>query len=428
MRFLTTYQYQSIVPPFTRRFLTAVVALFILTAAFFHPMSAAAEASIASAPFGLSAQAALLLDADSGTVLYESNARQRLPMASTTKIMTALCVVENLSPEASVCIDARAVGVEGSSIYLYEGEWLTVRQLLMGLLLESANDAAVALSIATSGSVEAFAELMNQKATELGLTDTHFENPHGLDAESHYTTAYDLALIASAALSHPVLREIMATTRATIPLCDMTAPPTEDGDDPLQVGEKTPPEGIRVLLNHNKMLRYYDGAIGVKTGYTKRSGRCLVSAAERDGLTLIAVTLNAPDDWNDHTTLLDYGFSRYTRVPLCEKQDYRTLLPLSGGVEDYVLVSCAHGAQITLPREHGSIRCRVELPRFLIAPVIKDAEVGQLVFLCDTNGDGTDEEIATVPLLTLYSVNCSPPPSLWQRILTFFRQLFGADS
>ena len=377
----------------------------------------------ASAP-SLSAQAALLLDADSGKVLHERNAHTRLPMASTTKIMTALVVVEHLDPAAMVCIDARAVGIEGSSIYLYEGEWLSVEQLLLGLLLESANDAAVALAFAVCDDVEAFAELMNQKAAALGLKDTHFQNPHGLDHEQHYTTAYELGLIASAALSHPVLRRIMSTRRATIPLCDMNAP-----DAAQDASSKGTPEAIpvgqRVLLNHNKMLRYYDGAIGVKTGFTKRSGRCLVSAASRDGLTLIAVTLNAPDDWNDHTQLLDYGFSKYERVTLCQAGEFQALLPISGGVEEYVMVTNLQGASITLPRNHATPECRIELPHLTFAPVADASRHGQLVFLCDTDGDGLKEEIATLPLHAKYGVAALAPPNIFERILTFLRRIFS---
>ena len=220
-----------------------------------------------TATLALSAQAAILLDADSGNVLYEQHASTRLPMASTTKIMTALVVAEQLDPSTPVCIDRRAVGIEGSSIYLYEGEWLTVEQLLLGLLLESANDAAVALAIATADDVAAFAELMNKKAAALGLINTHFENPHGLDADTHYTTAHDLAIIAAEALKNPTLRRIMSTRRATIPLCDMQSPEKEI--DLATDAEPSALVGTRVLLNHNKMLRYYDGAIGVKTGYTK---------------------------------------------------------------------------------------------------------------------------------------------------------------
>ncbi len=384
--------------------------------------SAASALTQPTAALSLSAQASILMDAEGGEVLYAQNADTRLPMASTTKIMTALVVVDQLHMTDPVCIDSRAVGIEGSSIYLYAGEWLTVEQLLMGLLLESANDAAVALALACCDSLELFAEQMNQKAAELGLTNTHFDNPHGLDSETHYTTARELARIAQAALAHPELRTIMSTRRATIPLCDMRGP--QPKEPYLETGEELLPVGSRVLLNHNKMLRYYDGAIGVKTGYTKRSGRCLVSAAERDGLTLIAVTLNAPDDWSDHTSLLDYGFSRYTAVTLCGKGEYQTRLPVSGGKESYVMVSNPDSLTVTLPRDHGSISCRVELPRFLIASVKKQQPLGALVFSCDIDGDGQRETIGRVPLITLYDVEATPPPSLLSRILSFIKQCF----
>lgn len=387
----------------------------------------AISASVAAVvPPALSAQAALLLDADTGRVLFAHNEDARLPMASTTKIMTALIVAEQLNMTDAIRIDKRAVGVEGSSIYLYADEWLTVEQLLYALLLESANDAAVALALAVSDSVEAFADLMNQKALALGLKDTHFTNPHGLDDEAHYTTAHDLARIASAALAHPALKRIMSTKKMTIPLCDMTAPGTvpDDTVDSTDARGETVAVGTRVLLNHNKMLRYYDGAIGIKTGYTKRSGRCLVSAAERDGLTLIAVTLNAPDDWSDHTALLDYGFSSYSRITLCEVGGYQTLLPVSGGKEQYVLVAGTGRCAVTLPRDHAAITCVVQLPHFALAPIDATAPIGRLIFYCDTNGDGMREQIASTPLQPLYDVEALPSPSLLRRLFSLLGALF----
>lgn len=412
----------SLPRPFSRLMCAILTVALLLTGSVFSAFSATVS-DVASDALGLSAQASLLMDAENGNVLFERNARTRLPMASTTKIMTALVVLDLLSPDDLVCIDPAAVGIEGSSIYLYAGEWLTVRQLLLALLLESANDAAVALAIAACGSVDAFVEKMNLRAASLGLTDTHFENPHGLDAKDHYTTAYDLALITAQALADPLLREIMSTRRALIPLCDMQSP-----EAATPTNDPSLPTGTRVLLNHNKMLRYYDGAIGGKTGYTQKSGRCLVSAAERDGLTLIAVTLNAPDDWNDHTQLLDHGFSRYSRVTLCDIGEYQPLLPISGGKEQYVLLTNTDAAAVTLPSDHGKITCRVQLPHLLFAPIQPNTEIGTLLFLCDTNGDGTSEEIAAVSLYTLYGVDALPPPSLLERIAAFFRQLFGFDA
>ena len=351
----------------------------------------------------LSAQSAVLIDADSGQILYGSQEDLRLPMASTTKIMTALCAVELGQVTDVITVDARAVGIEGSSVYLYEGEQLTLSQLLYALLLESANDAAVAIAIGLCGSVEQFVRHMNQKAEQLGLRDTHFENPHGLDAETHYTTAADLALIARAALAHPTLRTIVSTRKTTIPL---------NGT-----------QGVRSLLNHNKLLRNYPGAIGVKTGFTKRSGRCLVSAAERDGLTLIAVTLNAPDDWNDHTRLLDAGFAAYERVVLCDDQEFQTMLGVAGGKEAYVLIRNQQSVALTLPRNRGSMHATVELnDRMLFAPVRAGTQVGTLTFRCDTDLDGDQQTLASLPLCCVYGVERRDPPTLWQRIVGIFRR------
>lgn len=398
-----------------------MLCLGLLLAALPTPVSATAAVSAPS----LSARACVLMDADSGKVLYGRDQDVRLPMASTTKIMTALVVADRLPADQAICIDRRAVGIEGSSIYLYEGEWLTVEQLLLGLLLESANDAAVALALACCDSIDAFAALMNEKATALGLRDTHFVNPHGLDDEQHYTTAYELGIIASAALSHPLLREIMAKRRATIPLCDMQSPAEKEAPAGVPGSDHALPVGSRVLLNHNKMLRYYEGAIGVKTGYTKRSGRCLVSAACRDGLTLLAVTLDAPDDWNDHMQLLDYGYSLYSRITLCEKGAYVTHVPLSGGVQSYVVVTNPSACAITLPKARGSIVCRVELPRFVFAPIESGYTLGRLVFYCDTDLDGKQEYLDSVNLVTRYEVDRTPPPTIWTRILHFFKQFFN---
>lgn len=235
----------------------------------------------------VSAKSAALYNPTTKSFLYTKNADIPLPMASTTKIMTALVAIENCPLEKEVLVSDKAIGTEGSSLYLKSGEILTMCDLLMGLMLRSANDAAAAIAYEISGSIEGFADKMNEKAAELGLSNTHFTNPHGLDDEKHYTTAKELALIAAAALENDTFRQIVSSKKCTIK--------NSDGE-------------VRLLINHNKLLNMYDGAIGVKTGFTKRSGRCLVGAAERNGTTLISVTINAPDDWRDHTALFDYGF------------------------------------------------------------------------------------------------------------------------
>jgi D-alanyl-D-alanine carboxypeptidase len=362
----------------------------------------AGDASLPVALTGVNACGAVLIEAVSGEVIFGQNENARLPMASTTKIMTALVALEALPLDTPVKITAESVGVEGSSIYLVEGEVLTLEQLLYALLLESANDAASAIAVAVSGSVEGFAEHMNRKAAELELTNTHFVNPHGLDAEGHYTTAYELAVITRAALENEVFREICATERKTIPLHGT--------------------EGVRLLLNHNRLLNSYDGCIGVKTGFTKKTGRCLVSAAERDGVTLIAVTLNAPDDWRDHTAMLDYGFGLYETIPLCEAGFFSAPLWLISGTQEYVMVENTDALAVTLRRDHGRIRCVVELPRFDFAPIGAGQTVGQLRFFEEAR-DGTERELGAVPLKTTYGVDAvTYPQSFWERLFALFQK------
>lgn len=235
----------------------------------------------------VSAKSAALYEPSTKSFLYTKNENQRLPMASTTKIMTALLAIENLDPEEIIEIDERAVGIEGSSVYLKSGEAMRAIDLVYSLLLQSANDAAAALALRISGSIEDFAILMNEKAESLGLFDTSFKNPHGLDEDGHYTTAHDLAILTAAALENETFKTITSTYKKTLVSSDMQ----------------------RLVVNHNKLLKSYDGCIGVKTGYTKKSGRCLSSAAERGGEVLVAITINAPDDWRDHKVMLDYGWS-----------------------------------------------------------------------------------------------------------------------
>ena len=360
----------------------------------------AGDASLPVALTGVSARGAVLMEAESGDVVFGQNENARLPMASTTKIMTALVALEHLPLSTVVTVSGEAVGVEGSSIYLVEGERLTLEELLYALLLESANDAAAAIAIAVAGSVEEFARLMNEKARTLGLKDTHFVNPHGLNHEEHYTTARELALVARAALSDPVFREICSSKRKVIPL--------HGG------------EGVRVLINHNKLLDTYEGCIGVKTGFTKKTGRCLVSAAMRDGVTLIAVTLNAPDDWRDHTAMLDYGFGLYRSVTLCEPAFYSAPLWTVNGDRDYVIAENTDILTAVLRRDHGPVRCTVELPRFDFAPVLRGTQVGLLRFT-ETCPDGTVRELGTVPLYTAYTVNAMVyKQSIWERLSRLF--------
>ncbi len=362
--------------------------------------SAGTATSLPVALTGTSAQSAVLMEASTGEVIFDQNADAQLPMASTTKIMTALVALESCAISDIVTVASDAVGVEGSSIYLTEGERLSMEDLLYALMLESANDAAVAIAIHVAGDVASFVEKMNRKATDLGLENTRFANPHGLDDEAHYTTAKELAIIARVAMEHPDFRTITGTTRRTIPL---------HGN-----------EGVRLLLNHNKLLKQYDGVIGGKTGFTKISGRCLVSVAERDGVQLIAVTLKAPDDWRDHTAMLDYGFSLFASVSLCTKGFYDAPLSLQSGTQTYVMVSNTDGLSLPLRRDHGEIVCIVELPHLTFAPVATGQQLGQLRFV-ERHPHGHSRTLATVPLYARYDV--SPATyhlTLWEWIKGWF--------
>lgn len=355
---------------------------------------ATALTSAASAVFGVSAESAILIDADSGNVLYSKNADRRMPMASTTKIMTALVALERGELDETVDVPDGAVGIEGSSIYLVAGEKLTLRQLLYAMMLESANDAAVAIAIAIGGSVDTFADMMNEKALSLGLEDTHFTNPHGLDDPEHYTTAHDLAIIASCAMKNDSFREIVSTHK--------TAIPQNNG------------ESSRLLINHNKMLNLYDGAIGIKTGYTRKSGRCLVSAAERDGVRLIAVTLNAPDDWQDHSGMLDLGFDCYESVVLCKEGEFRYVQHVISGEKDNCVLTNSEDIKATLPKIRGDIKCTVELFRFSYAPITKGDVMGYLVYTLD------GEEIARGQLYATHTVGAVNYESIWDKMIGFF--------
>ena len=331
----------------------------------------------------LSAKSAVLIDASSKSIICEKDAHTRRAMASTTKIMTALVAAENAELDRVVSVNAGAVGVEGSSVYLYAGEKLTLYELLCAMLLESANDAAAAIAFEVGGSIEGFCDLMNEKAKELGLSDTHFTNPHGLFDEEHYTTAYELALISAAALENEEIRNIVSTKKMTI-----------GREDTMQ----------RVLYNHNKMLSMYEGAIGVKTGFTKKSGRCLVSAAERDGLTLIAVTISAPDDWNDHKMLLDFGFLSFERTTLAKKGELCYMLALMGGKESHTALVFADTLSLTLEKGASErVTCVIEtFTRYEFAPLPKGKRLGVAYFYLD------GEKIASAELVSASEIKRMP--------------------
>lgn len=267
------------------------------------------------------AQAAALIDVTSGRIIYDKEGDKELRIASLTKIMTAIVAIEQGNLKDDVTVSSRAFAKEGSSLFLRLGEKMTLEHMLYGLMLRSGNDAATAIAEHVGGSEEGFVFMMNEKAAELGLHHTQFQNPHGLDAEGHYSTANDLARLTAYALHNPTFRKIVGTR-------DKKAPNPNDPWD-------------YTWLNKNKMLRLYEGADGVKTGYTKKAFRCLVSSATRDGRQLAAVTLNDGDDWNDHANMLDYGFKYYPLQEITRKNT-----PLQG----YNFVT---GASFTYPLADG---------------------------------------------------------------------------
>ncbi len=322
--------------------------------------------------YAISAKSAVLIDSQSGRVLYEHNSYEKLPMASTTKIMTGLLACESGMLNENVKASAFASGTEGSSLWLKIGEEQSLENLTYGLMLKSGNDAAVAIAEYLGGSTTAFALLMNKRAREIGALNTNFENPHGLDSEGHYTTAYDLALIAREAMKNKKFREIVSTKTYSIPM----------------EGEKWD----RALKNHNKMLWRYDGCNGVKTGFTKHCGRCLVTSAKRDGKELVCVTLNAPSDWNDHTQLLDYGFNNYEKKVLLKKNvkvcDYT--YDKENGKK--VTLVCKEGFSVLLCKDE-KLDTKIEYHK-LKAPSKKGTIAATLHVFCD----GT--QISSVNLVT----------------------------
>lgn len=338
-----------------KRILTGMAAV-LLAAISFLPCKAEA----------LSAEHAILLDAATDRVLYAKNVDDRALIASTTKIMTALVVCEQSNVLDRVRIPKEAVGIEGSSMYLREDEVMTVQELLYGLMLHSGNDAAVALAIYCGGTVEGFAQLMNDKAHKLGLHNSHFENPHGLDSPGHYSTARDMAVLAAYAMENPIFAKIVSTKSVTA--------------------------GGRTLRNHNKLLWRLEGADGVKTGFTKAAGRILVSSATRQGRRLIAVTMNDPNDWQDHCALLEEGFSRFKIAKIVSQGDRLGIVEVAGGESASVALVAKSDFSYALANEE-SVRIVPEKPGFVYAPVVQSADAG-FAYVCV---DG--KAIGKVPLV-----------------------------
>lgn len=360
------------------RKLIAILALLLLTVQF---CSAACAEEV-----GTSAAACVIIDERSGRILLSHNADTPLPMASTTKVMTALLALENGILDEPVICSRNAFGVPGTSIYLSEGETLTLRQMLYGLMLASGNDAAVAIAEHIGGSVDHFCAMMTERARELGCKDTVFLTPHGLPCEGHYTTAADLALIAREAMKHDLFREIVGTSRATIPW-----------------------EGRnydRVLNNKNRLLSSYEGATGIKTGYTKKAGRCLVFGAERENMRIIGVVLNCWEWFDEAASLMDLAFERYESVTLLHAGETAAVMDVIHS--DKQTVEAVLSDDLTGIAAKGTIpQIEFALPETIEAPV----QAGQRLGTARLIAGGVT--IAEVPLIAQTDVARDDFPARW---------------
>ncbi len=371
------------------RLISLIVTVLLLTQSVSASGISYDDALETMAIIGTSAEAVLLYCCDNDETVYSENGDKKLPMASTTKIMTVVVALEHADIDKEIKVPKEACGVEGSSVYLYPDEKITMKDLLYAVMLESANDAATALAIAVGGDLSDFVKMMNAKAAEIGMLNSNFVNPHGLDHEQHYSTAYDMALLMDYAMENPVFAEITGTYKYTSPMG----------------------ETARVFINHNRLLNTYNGVCGGKTGYTKRSGRCLVSVAERDGVRLCAVTLNDPDDWKDHAELYDAGFELYERLEL-DGAVYE--IPVINGNSDTVTAVASPVSVVTKKGTADKIVTSVCHPRFCYAVINKDEVLGWVIYTVD------GKELAVSEIKADHEVRSIKYKNFFEKIISFF--------
>ncbi|HWR22342.1 MAG TPA: D-alanyl-D-alanine carboxypeptidase family protein [Feifaniaceae bacterium] len=361
--------------------------LFLLLA--FLLLIGAAFPALAAKPLKVGASGAVLMDAATKRVLFAQDAHTRLPMASTTKIMTALIALETSALDTLVTVPKEAYGTEGSSIYLNNGEKITVEDLLYGLMLSSGNDAAVTLAVYIGGSVEGFAQIMNNRAKEIGCANTNFVTPNGLHDPNHYTSAYDLALISSVAMQNEDFRRIVST----------------------KYWKTTSGDIVRTFKNKNKILWQYEGGNGIKTGFTKTSGRCLAFSAERGGHTVVGVVLNCPDMWNDAKAMLDYGFTEYAWKPYVKAGDTVATFGVDHGMKNSLEIRAKEDILIPMRQDEpeNAVTLKVVGPKTVKAPVYE----GQAVGMLEAWGDG--KRLYAVPLVASETVlRKEYPYFLWE--------------
>ncbi|NLO89702.1 MAG: D-alanyl-D-alanine carboxypeptidase [Clostridia bacterium] len=345
---------------------------------------------------GIYAEGAVLMDAESGRVLWAKNPHKRLFPASTTKILTAVLALEEGELDSTVVVSKEASETGGSSIWLEEGERMTLEDLLYAVLLSSANDAAAAVAEHIGGTQENFVRMMNEKAKAIGAKETHFANPHGLHDEQHYTTAYDLALIARYAMTNSEFERIVATKKKVIPWAGH--------------------EWSRLCINKNNLIRnpeLFPGADGIKTGYTTPAGHCLVASATRNGMRLIAVVLDAPSATAEAVSLLDYGFKNYSKKTLVTKGEILGSFKIKGYGRVNLVASQSMGAALR-EGEKDKVEAVVYAPEKVNHPVKKGDVMGKIKFTVD------GETITTVDLVAAETVKNPWLSGLLKAFMMFF--------
>ncbi|MCL2053439.1 MAG: D-alanyl-D-alanine carboxypeptidase [Oscillospiraceae bacterium] len=354
----------------------------------------------AAADDDISAKAYVLIEAGTGTVIEAGNEHMKLPMASITKIMSALLTLESGDLDLEFEVDSVAVMEEGSSMGLLPGDIVTKRALCYGMLLPSGNDAANASAVSVAGDYARFARLMNARAAQIGMRRTNFVTSSGLHAAEHYSTAYDMALLTREALKNEAFKEICSAKSAKLSF----------GNPPYE----------RWLTNTNRLLSSLDGCIGVKTGFTDEAGRCLVSAVYKDGVTLICVTLNAPDDWNDHAKLYQKGFSSVLakEIPLNPEG---LSVNVVGGDADFVSLTLGHTPRVTVINgQTPEVTASLITPRFIYAPVTKGDIVGTMRFY---SGGNMIDEVTVIAEGESEAVIIPPKRNLYELIIDFVKDL-----
>lgn len=346
----------------------------------------------------VSAASAVVIDGDTNEILFEKDPYQSRSMASTTKIMTALLAVESGKLNETVKIE-KPPNIEGTAIGFSSGDAVSLETLCYGMLLESGNDAAVVTSEFLAGTEAQFSKLMNKKAREIGMKHTNFVTASGLDDDQHYTTAYDMALLGSYAVKNEKFAEICSTK--TYKASFIT------------------PGVTRSFYNHNRLLGACDGVFGIKTGFTKKSGRCLVTACKRGDKLLVAVTLNAPDDWNDHKKMYEYAYSLYSqRLPEINLPE---CVDVIGSVKTDIKISFSN-KPLTLIKD-SELNTIVYISKNIYAPIQKNDIIGSVGYFSG------DRFIVSVPVLSAENATIHPDaeiykPSFIEWLSEFFSELF----